>query len=97
MEPEIKKVDFSPDMSQGTITLELATTDANVAYERLGSLRSKSLAIGEATKKGMNDPRLVGSLTVYGVDTAGQQVVDPRAGTKIAAFRCDIQVQRKLI
>lgn len=81
---------------KGLIVVESDSLDGNIAYPELSNADTRRAAIMKAAQLGLADPRINGSVQTYPVDSAGEEITDPKV-QKVAAFRADIPVTRRLV
>jgi hypothetical protein len=81
--------------TKGTIVLQSSILGP-AAFDELRAAPAMEMAISHASKLGLPDPRINGTVNVYAVDESGKEVEDPTT-QKMVAFRADVPVTRKLL
>jgi hypothetical protein len=66
------------------------------AWDELRAAPAMEQAISHASKKGLPDPRINGTVNVYAVDAEGKEI-ELGSTTPFVAFRADVPVTRKLL
>ena len=84
------------DDTAGVIVVCSDRLEGNLAYPELQGPATRRAALMKAAQLGLPDPRVNGNVSVYPVDAEGNEVVDPRK-QKVAAFRADVPVTRRLV
>lgn len=92
----IKLVEVKNDGTSGVVILESDNSEYSKAIMELQGGGARELAIKEAAKNGIPDPRCNGlSFSAYPVDEKGNQLDDPRA--TIGGYRIDVPVTSKIV
>jgi len=82
--------------TQGRVIIDSTLEDGSEAYTELRGPDCRRLAIMHASKHGLASPGTSGNVQTYPVDPAGNEVVDTKT-QKIAAFRAEVPVTRKIV
>lgn len=91
-------VQVQHDGTTGVVTLQSDNKNGSLAIQELQGGAAKNLAIETAAKEGLPDPRVSmgASMAPYAVDEKGETVSNP-VEQKVAAYRIDISLTRKLV
>jgi hypothetical protein len=89
-------VEVKLDGPKGFVTLQSDNDNGALAIQELQHAGARTLAIKEAAKAGMADPRTEMTSSPYAVDETGAVVGDPRKQIP-AAYRVDVPVIQRLV
>lgn len=81
--------------TKGIVILQSSIVGSD-AFDELRASPAMEVAISHASKQGLPDPRINGTVNVYAVDSEGKEI-EPGDMKPIVAFRADVPVTRKLL
>ena len=90
-------VEVKHDGTKGHVTMQSDKENGSQAIQELQHGSTKNAAIEAAAKQGLPDPRVEMQSAPYAVDETGATVNPGDREAKIAAYRVDIPVVRRLV